>query len=141
MEEPSPVEYPRAAPDPRARRSTYPKDGKLTVYLVVASVIGLLQHGFRALGFGVGFGTLGQAANLIVTLLLLARLVGGLGLMLSRPWAFYAVLLSTLAILGLTAPGTTHGGTPLDFLWLLFSVYAAIYCVVRLVGLDGPRPR
>ena len=60
--------------------------------------------------------------------------------MLSRAWAFALVLLSSLAILGLTAPSVLRHGTALSFLWLLFSLYLVVYCVVRLVGLDGPRP-
>lgn len=137
----SPAEYPRAEPAAAARRATYPKDGKLTVYIVLASVYGLLQFGFRALGFGVGLGTMGQAVSIVYAVLMLARLVGAFGLMLSRLWAFALVLLSSLAILALNAPGVLHGGTPLQFLWLLFSLYVVVYCVVRLVGLDGPRPR
>ena len=141
MEDERPTEYPREATPVRERPASYPKDGKLAVYIGIASIIGLLQNGFRALGFGVGLGTVGQMGAIVFTVLIVVRLVGGLGLMLSRAWAFALVLLSSLAILGLTAPGVLHHGTALSFLWLLFSLYLVIYCVVRLVGLDGPRPR
>ncbi len=141
MDDPRPAEYPREKTAARARPASYPKDGKLAVYIVVASIVGLLQNGFRALGFGVGLGTVGQAGSIVFTVLIVVRLVGGLGLMLSRTWAFIAVLLPSLAITALTVPGISRAGSPLAFLWLLFSVYVAIYCVVRLVGLDGPRPR
>lgn len=142
--DPSPgsfAEYPRGAESlPKPARTTYVKDGRLARYVLISAGFSLLQHGLHALGIGLGHGDERFGAAML-SLLAIGRLVGGLGLAGSRRWALFELLAVATLYMVLIGPAAGQAGSPSLFLWVLFHLWIAIYCTMRLIGREGPKPR
>ncbi len=66
--------------------------------------------------------------------------VGGVGMLVSRRWGLALVLVASLLYLGLGMLGS-KGSTPVgSLLWMFFSLWLVVYCGLRLIGREGPRP-